>query len=45
MKLKNVVIKVEEDLHVELKIKVARKKITLQDYVKELIKADLKKED
>lgn len=42
-KIKSITVRMTEDLHRELKIKVAEDGITLQDYIIKLIEADLKK--
>lgn len=41
-KEKTITIRVDEDLHKEIRIEVARKSITLKDYLVDLIKKDLK---
>ena len=36
-----ITVKVDDELHIELKIKMAKEQKTLQDYIVELIKKDL----
>lgn len=42
-KIKSITVRLTEDLHRELKVKVAQEGITLQDYIVKLIVTDLKK--
>lgn len=40
---KTITIRVSEELHKEIKIKIAHKGVSLKDYILELIENDLKK--
>lgn len=42
-KIKSITVRMTEDLHRKVKVKVAEDGITLQDYIIKLIEADLKK--
>lgn len=42
--MKTVIVKMDEDLYIEAKIKSLKAKKTFKDYVIDLIKADLTKE-
>lgn len=43
MSEKSITIRVEEDLHTRIKVEVAKKGITLKDYIINLVEEDLKK--
>lgn len=40
-KEKSLTIRIDEDLHTDIKVRIAKEKITLKDYIVALVKKDL----